>query len=269
MTANTRHKSTQSERDLEQKRKELANLKNHLCQKERVKLNLQWETIDFKKIYSESLSPRIEKLDTLKKQLGEIHRGYAPDTRTTSRSGEEFSFMQNEEANQEIQDRSCDQMAAVALPNIKELYRKVAKAIHPDLSTDDEERKWRQKFMAEANNAYANEDGISLQSILHQWMTGLEPSNFSVFSAELTHLAHKIFKASEKLRTVEAEIDQLKNSDLYRLMTRIDEALCDGVDLFAEIAATIDEEIASIRRKLFESNEKKAVMIPMQHLQKR
>lgn len=254
MTANTRQKSAQADRDLEQKRKELATLKNHLCQKERVKLNLHWETTDFKKIYTESLSPRIEELDTLKKQLAEIQGGYAPDNRTTSPSGEEFSFTQNEEADQEIQDRSCNQMAADAFPSIKELYRKVAKAIHPDLSTDDEERKWRQKLMAEANNAYANEDGDSLQSILHQWVTGHEPGNFSSISAEFTHLAHKIFRVREKLRTVEADIEQLKNSDLYRLMTRIDEALYDGVDLLAEIAATIDEEIASIRRQLSESS---------------
>ena len=253
MTANTRHKSTQTENDLEQKRKELASLKNHLRQKERIKLNLQWETTDFKKIYTESLSPRIEELDTLKKQLAVFQGGYAPDNPVLSRSDEEFSFTQDDDADQEIQDRSCARMAADAFPNIKDLYRKVAKTIHPDLSTDDEERKWRQKLMAEANNAYANEDGDSLQSILHQWVTGHEPGNLSGISAELTHLAHKIFQVKEKLRSVEAEIDQLKNSDLYRLMTRIDEALFDGVDLLAEIATAIDEEIAEIKEQLSES----------------
>ena len=256
MTANTRHKSTQPERDLEQKRQELATLKNRLCQKERVKLNLQWETTDFKKIYTESLSPRIEELDMLKKQLADIQSEGSPEKLTTFQPGEAFSFMQNEEADQEILVHSCKKMTDDVFPNIKELYRKVAKAIHPDLSSDDEERTWRQKLMAEANNAYANEDGDSLQSILHQWVNGHVPGNFSGISAELTHLVHKIFQVNEKLRKVEAEIFQLKNSDLYQLMTRIEEALYDGVDLLAEIAATIDEEIALIRRQLPESNGK-------------
>jgi hypothetical protein len=197
MPANTRHKSTQPERDLEQKRQELATLKNRLCQKERVKLNLQWETTDFKKIYTESLSPRIEELDMLKKQLVDIQREGSPEKLTTSQPGEAFSFMQNEEADKEILDHSCNKMTDDVFPNIKELYRKVAKAIHPDLSSDDEERTWRQKLMAEANNAYANEDGDSLQSILHQWVNGHVPCNFSGISAELTHLAYKIFQVNE------------------------------------------------------------------------
>jgi hypothetical protein len=251
--ANTRHKSKQIERDLEQKSQELATLKNLLCQKERVKLNLQWETTDFKKIYTDSLSPRLEELDRLKKQLEILQGGSDPENPTTSDTDEEFTLKQNYEDDRKMQDLSDGQMASDAFPNIKELYRKVAKTIHPDLSTNDDERKWRQKLMAEANNAYANEDGESLQSILHQWVTGHNPGISSGISAELTHLTHRIFQVRVQLRAVEAEIDQLKNSDLYRLMIRIDEALYDGVDLLAEIASSIDDEIASIWRHLSEA----------------
>jgi len=42
----------------------------------------------------------------------------------------------------------------------------------PGLFRDDEERKRRQKLMAEANRAYAEEDRVTLQAILEEWEEG-------------------------------------------------------------------------------------------------
>jgi hypothetical protein len=254
MTANTRKKSAQTDKELEQKRMELATLKNRLCHKERVKLNLQWETTDFRKIYTESLAPRIAELDTLNKRLAEIRGELSRDNPAEPQTGEQFSFGVNEDIAEEDTDERCDWIPSGTVPTIKELYRRVAKSIHPDLSTDQEERKWRQKLMAEANNAYAKEDGDSLRAILRQWEGSPDSGICGGMSAELMHITRNIFTVREKLRLVEEEILSLKRSDMYRLMTRIDEALCDGVDLLAEIAAKIDEDIASVRDELLETD---------------
>ena len=53
--------------------------------------------------------------------------------------------------------------------SLKKLYREVAKAIHPDLTTDEKERVRREKLMAEANLAYGEGNEAKLQSILSEW----------------------------------------------------------------------------------------------------
>jgi predicted nucleic acid-binding Zn-ribbon protein len=254
MTATARKKTLQEEKELEKMREELATLKKRLVQRERALARLQGEVADFKKIYAESLAPRIKEFDTLKRRLSGVRVEDQMTDPAGTRSGERFSFNSDEEAEQDETGQVSDRTESGLVPNIKELYRKVAKSIHPDLSTDEEERKWRQKLMAEANNAYAREDGESLQAILRQWEISPESCKSRRISAELMHISHRIFSVREKLRALEDEIESLMNSDIYRLMTRIEEARYEGIDLLAEMESKIDEDIALARKELHETS---------------
>jgi hypothetical protein len=250
MTAAARQKMLQEEKELEKKREELANLKKRLVQQQRVMARFQGEIADFKKIYAEALAPRIKELDALKRRLSEVRGEDQMTDQVGARSGERFSFTSDEEAERNETGPTSDRENSDSVPNIKELYRKVAKSIHPDLSTDEEERKWRQKLMAEANSAYAKEDGESLHAILRQWENSPESCKGRGFAAELMHISRKIFSIREKLCALEDEIESLMNSDIYRLMTRIEEARYEGIDLLAEMKSKIDEDIAFARKEL-------------------
>ncbi|MGH7792730.1 MAG: molecular chaperone DnaJ [Thermodesulfobacteriota bacterium] len=141
--------------------------------------------------------------------------------------------------------------------NLKKLYWEVAKRIHPDLATDEDERIRRQQLMAEANHAYEEGDEERLRSILREWESSPESVKGDGPGAELVRVIRKIAQVEERLRNIEIEINQLKESDLYRLETKVGEAEKEGRDLLAEMAEQLEEQIADVHKLLDEIEERK------------
>ncbi len=245
-----RQETAGEKNEIEKRREELDTLKKRLSRMERILTKLRVELGTLRKIYSEILDPRIRELDDLKGTLLK-----SPDSGRSHNTGHEASpagFFSFHRESEDYEDPSCFDGRIVEDPvdSFKDLYRKVAKAVHPDLSANEEERKWRQKLMAEANNAYTRKDYESLRSILRQWENGPDTRTGEDMSAELSLILRKISWTKERIRSVEAEIEALKDSDLYRLLVRVEEAQNAGVDLLAEMAKKIDKDIASIRIRL-------------------
>jgi hypothetical protein len=130
------------------------------------------------------------------------------------------------------------------------LYRKVAKRIHPDLTTDSKERRRREFMMAAANRAYEEGDEAELHRILRRWESGPEPVKGKSPAAELIRVIRKIAQVRERLRIIETDISELKQSALYELKTKVEESQDKGRDLLAEMASRIDKNIALSKIRL-------------------
>ena len=135
---------------------------------------------------------------------------------------------------------------------LKKLYREIAKAIHPDLATDEEERIRRQQLMAEADRAYEEGDEKRLRAILREWESSPESVKGEGPGAELVRVIRKIAQVEERLSTIEIEITQLKESDLYKLKIKVEEAEKERHDLLSEMAGQIDKQVADARNRLAE-----------------
>jgi hypothetical protein len=246
-----RQETTWEKKELGERREELGALKKHLSRMERILTKLRIELGTLRKIYSEILDPRIRELDNLKSNLPKSSESNQNNrTENVASPAGCFSHHQKREVDENSIHSDCPHIDDSPVDSFKDLYRKVAKAVHPDLSTNEEERKWRQKLMAEANNAYTRKDYESLRSILRQWENGPEVWEGEDISAELSLILRKISWTRERMRVVESEIEEMKNSDLYRLLIKVEEAQYEGVDLLAEMAKKIDIDIASIRVRL-------------------
>lgn len=133
---------------------------------------------------------------------------------------------------------------------LKKLYREVAKCIHPDLATDEAERKRRQQLMAEANQAYEDGNEERLQAILHNWQSSPESVKGEGISFELIRIIRQIAQSRERLKVIQAEIEALEQTELYQLKIQVIKAKESGQDLFTEMAAQLDEEIDAANEKL-------------------
>jgi Leucine-rich repeat (LRR) protein len=238
---------TPEEVELELKRGTLAQCKQELVLWQQRYSSLKSEIREFEQNYEKVLGSRISELEDLEWQLngllGKDELGNVQDCGTSEEVQSQFphktDLLDEEEPILDLQFKS-----------LKSVYREVAKAVHPDFATDDIERKRRQELMAIANQAYENRDRRTLEKMLADWELPPEPATAPDIAVELVRVIRQIAAVKQDIQAVIRQIEELKDSDIYSFKIRVEEARADGVNLMAEMAATVGMDIAKIKRRL-------------------
>jgi DnaJ-domain-containing protein 1 len=220
MSNNLTRRLTPEEQELEKKQCELSALETQLVERELELATVQAELHAVEGEYLRVVGSRYTELDRIEAQIAE-YMAYLESSR---------DFKPSE--------------------SLKKLYREVAKRIHPDLATDEEERQRRQHLMAEANQAYEDGDEERLRAILHGWESSPELVKGEGVAAELIRTIRKIVQSQERLKTIQQEIEALEQTELYQLKTQIITAQQAGRNLLAEMAFQLDEQIVAAKQQL-------------------
>ena len=126
---------------------------------------------------------------------------------------------------------------------LKALYRRLARRLHPDLARGDEaERARRSDLMARANASYARGDLAGLE-LLAERVGALEPPGHFTDAERRGQLARRIAAVEAARARLAAERDRLAASEAARLRDEAARSAAAGRDLFAE-ARTRTEESA-------------------------
>jgi DnaJ-domain-containing protein 1 len=206
--------------ELQRKQAELVKLESQLAQRELELATFQAELHAFEHRYLEAVGIRHQELDRIEAQIAE--------------------YTAHLEANQDF--RPSD--------HLKQLYREVAKRIHPDLATDPEEQAKRADLMAAANRAYEQGDEQRLQTILNNWELSPESVAGQGTEAELIRTIRKIAQSQHRLTLIEQKLNTLSNTELRQLQLKTHKAQRMGRDLLSEMAAKIDQQIARAQARL-------------------
>ncbi|MGL5806462.1 MAG: molecular chaperone DnaJ [Xenococcaceae cyanobacterium] len=215
-------KLTPEQEELEKKKVELALLEKDLADRELDLATFQGELNAFEREYFRVVGIRYTELDRLEAQINEYMA---------------------------LLESSCDFKPSAEL---KKLYREVAKCIHPDLATDEDERQLRHQLMSEANQAYEDGDEERLKEILHKWQSSPESVKGEGISTDWIRIVRQIYQSKERLNLIQEEIEVLEETELYQLKIQVIKARESGQDLFSEMAAQLDEEIEAANEKLEE-----------------
>ncbi|MCG9892059.1 MAG: hypothetical protein MH252_13380 [Thermosynechococcaceae cyanobacterium MS004] len=221
MTGDLVRDPSPEEQELQQKRAELAALKVRLAERELELATFQAELQTFKHLYLKIVGVKIQELQRLHAQI------------------EEYT----------------DLLAAQPSPDageLKQLYRQLAKAIHPDFATDPEERERREALMAEVNQAYEREDIERLKALLEAWANGPDAIKGEDVAAQLLRILRKITQSQLRLANIEQQIRELENTDEYRLQRRAQQAQEVGRDLLSEKVQALDQKIQAAQARLDE-----------------
>ncbi len=127
---------------------------------------------------------------------------------------------------------------------LKNLFRKVAKMIHPDLATDEHERAYRTSLMARANEAYKNGDLKALEQILDEW-GHRDQATFpeEAIPSRLDQLEQATLQIIARIKAIEERIANLKKSELYELMIKVEQAQLEGRDLLGNMVKNLHYQI--------------------------
>jgi hypothetical protein len=134
---------------------------------------------------------------------------------------------------------------------IKAEYRALAKRFHPDLTSDPDEKKWREKVMAEVNQAYADGDLAALRKLAGQAdrpERGPEKSRDEI----LIELRREVKRLDGVIAQLQAEVGRLTRSSEVKLMLDASIARREGRDLLSEMAADLRREIVELELELAE-----------------
>jgi hypothetical protein len=145
-----------------------------------------------------------------------------------------------------LHQASCDHRDA-ASDDLKRIFRRIARTIHPDLALDAAAWYRRHSLMAEANRAYAERDEDRLRLILHTWELG---DDTELAGDDGTRVQRRLAALEHHYGALEREMEDLRGSAIWRLRDRIEDAKRQGWDLFAEMVREVEREIRRATARL-------------------
>ena len=242
--------------ELEQKRAELASLcAQHVAALAGLQ-QVRDEISKFERVYDRTLGRRIAELESIEAEISRL-TGYADwDDRCQSaasgcareKTGEKTSNQKSDKTGGTTQPKG--RVASSAEQDIKALYREVAKAIHPDLACSSAAEVDRHELMSQANRAYAQQDRRALQEILSNWKRSPGTVHGNDIAADLVRVIRQIARERQDLQAVNEKLEELQGSYVCRFKLKIDSNLAQGTDLFAEMVAAADLNIARALKRL-------------------
>ena len=246
------YKMMPEESELLKKQAELAALETELAQRELELATFNAELRSFRVRYLKVLGGLYSELDDLHAQIAEATARFKPNDHKARQQAAEARAQAEGSARaaESAQEQSLPNGNFKPTENIKKLYREVAKRVHPDLASDEKERIRNQQLMADANRAYAEGDEFRLRAILHQWESSPESVKGNSCGAQLVRIIRKIAKVTERIQGIAAEINELKNSSVFQLKCKVEDAETHGLDLLAEMAAYLKQCIFRARCRL-------------------
>ena len=244
-------RQTPEDRELKKKQEELKTMESELAQKELDLATLLGELHSFEGRYLHIVGTRYSKLDEMEARILEAMAYQKPDDpEIQEQAAQARARAQESSRDAGITELLKDTKEFQPSESLKQLYRQVAKVIHPDLTTDEEERTRRQRIMAEANRAYEQGDENKLLSILHEWESCPESVKGDGPGAGLVRVIRKIAQVEDRLCSIEDEIACIKGYDLYQLKIKVDDAKKEGRDFLNEMALQIEKQISDAQKRL-------------------
>ncbi|MBV8122474.1 MAG: hypothetical protein JO370_00145 [Paucibacter sp.] len=136
-------------------------------------------------------------------------------------------------------------------PTLKQLYRRAAMRLHPDLASSERERHLREQQMRSANEAYALGDRSQLASLLLD--AGEDPLKVhgSNGDAVLEALRRTELAVQGRLRVVQAHRVALEAHPMHQLWQAIVHAEAKGLDPLNVMANRLKQQIAERRQEVY------------------
>jgi hypothetical protein len=208
------------EQELQKKKAELAELESCLADRELEWATFQAELHAFEHRHRQMVEIRQRELHQIKAQIEE-YSAYLASAHQFETTGE-----------------------------LKQVYRQLAKSIHPDYAADPEERIQREKLMAQVNQAYERGDIEQLKALLQDWSNCPESVQGSDLGAELMRVLRKIAQNKQRLATIEQQMQDLEQKTIFQLQLKAKRFQQIGIDLLVEQARELDKQIRAAQQHL-------------------
>lgn len=238
---------TPEEEELLRKREELASVRSALAERELELADLRAQLNTFEGRYLRHVGVLYAELDDWEAKIAELEAKLSPSPTAGQRATE--TRKRAEETHEAAHGEASKAKDFQPSAELKSLFREAAKRLHPDFAKDEADRLLRTRLMAQVNEAYSRGDAEALWRILDEFGNSPESMQGEGVGAELVRIIRQIHQAKKNIAAIEQELENLRASEIAQLKYDADAAQQDGRDLLDELAASVRERIASVKRK--------------------
>ena len=168
----------------------------------------------------------------------------SPEAQKLARAAQEQARQSAEEAG--LIEAQPEPPAEIT-PGCKKAYRKAAMLMHPDRATTDAERERRTKLMAQVNLAYERGDQLALEKLITDFGDDPEAIEGVDVPSRIEKSTRRIAQLRRRMAEIEQELDELRQAEIFHLMSTVEEAEAMGDNPLGDLANKLLQEIARRR----------------------
>ena len=210
---------------------------------------------EFMQLYNERVGHLEVYLRTLRRKLYEVLEAQRPNLETEETfdpgNEEQFTYQDRDEDSgwRKIGQSKKSKYSPKMEEQIKKLFRELARRFHPDLTSDPEEKKWREDVMTRVNQAYSNRDLKALRALAEQPDRPVAAPN-QTKDQEIASLKSELKRLDGVIADLKARINHLEESPAWLLKMEARLKRRSGADLLTELEARIREQISDLEEHL-------------------
>ncbi len=236
-------------------RTEIAERQEQIAQLELELFEMRSELAEFERLLEARVRPLERELERLTNDLNRARRQAERRAQWGDRADQEdipdvvSQFERAWRREPGAQQAPAHEVPSAERSNLRALYRELAKRFHPDLTTDPDQKKWREGVMAEINQAYQAKDLAALRALQNR--PDRPPPAVEKTSEELTvEMQAEVIRLDAVIAKLQRQLNELAASELVQLQLSVSMAKQSGRDLLAEIARDLEREIAQVKVEL-------------------
>lgn len=241
---------TPEETELNKKRRVLDRLADRLADREEEMADLRGELEQFEAQYSMQVGRLYAELDDIEAQIAEEEFKLVPDDEEIKKKAEELRRRAEESARRA--DEAAENLASkqAPTPETKKAYHNLARAIHPDLALDPDEKEKRHALMAQLNDAYSSGDQFRLDKLTANLKNSPDLVKGDSVGDNLVRVIRQISQVKARLAELRDEMSAAHGSELYELREKMRAEEAEGRDMIKQIAARTEVQIRKSERRL-------------------
>ena len=234
--------------ELNKKRRVLERLKDKLADREEEMADLRAELEQFEARYSMDVARLYADFDEIEAEIAEEELKLVPDDEEIKKRVEELRRRAEESAARAEAAHDAEEYVPTA--EAKKAYHNLARAIHPDLALDANEKERRHGLMAELNQAYSSGDQAKLDRMIEDLKSSPDSVKGDSIGDDWVRAVRQIYQIRKRFAELDIEKTTAEASELHELRMKVKAEMAEGRDLLKQMAERTKTHIIKAKRRL-------------------
>lgn len=238
------------ERELARLEGEQAGLEEQVIQSELALETCKTETAQFQHRYYLAVGRLYAQLDELDAQIAVLQARLHP----ADPGAQEYARAAERQARKSAAEAGLIESQPVPpqplTADIKQVYRRAARLMHPDRATTEAERQRRTGLMVQVNRAYENGDQRTIERLIEEYGRDPEAIAGDDIGSRIVKAIRRIAQLRRRLEEVRHDLELLQQGELFQLREGIEDGEASGGDPLGELARQLVRELEERRARL-------------------